>query len=339
MKAALFAYSRQGCRTAALLAAALSGDEIVCFCPERHLSPGFQPIPTPSSAVYAHAFNSCDALIFISSCGIAVRMIAPHIKSKTTDPAVVCIDEAGHFAISLLSGHLGGANALAAQISVILGAVPVITTATDIHKRFSVDSWAKKQGFSLSDMGLAKEVSAGILEKDIPFMTPYPVIGALPAGIRYGDHGPLGIYIGHEILSPFEKTLRLVPKNLTLGIGCRKGTAGSVIEKAVTAVLSAYRLDPAAVKQAASIDLKSGEPGLRDFCQDHGLPIIFFTPEELSAISGSFNASGFVKKITGVDNVCERAAVAAGGDLLVEKTAAEGVTVAVSIERTEIHFG
>ncbi len=333
----LFAYSKKGLETARRIGEGLSG-ELRFYAVERLAGDGFLPIPKPSSPLYEEAFASSEALVFISSCGIAVRSIAPYIKSKTTDPAVVVIDETGRFVISLLSGHIGGANALAERIAKSIGATPVITTATDSNGRFSVDQWAKTHGFAISDMGMAKAVSAAILEGDIPLKSDFPISGGLPPGLKAGD-GETGIYITYKTAEPFKNTLRLIPKCVVLGVGCRRGTPMKNIKNAVDTVLFENGIDPRAVKSAASIDLKKDEAGLLGYCREKGLPISFYSADELNAVEGDFTASGFVKSVTGVDNVCERAAMICADELIVKKTAENGVTVAAALIKTEVRFG
>lgn len=337
MRAFLFAYSKKGLETAKKAAACIDG-EAELFTVERLAGDGAKPIPKPSGDFYGERFASSDALIFVSSCGIAVRSIAPFIKSKTTDPAVVVIDETGRFVISLLSGHIGGANALAKRIADALGAVPVITTATDANGRFSVDSWAKTHGFAVSDMNAAKAVSAAILERDIPINSDFPILGKLPAGLIRGE-GETGVYITYKADEPFKTTLRLIPKCVVLGLGCRRGISKEAIETAVKTVLSENGIDPRAVKCAASIDLKKDEAGLIEYCREKGLPLSFHTAEELKTVPGEFTASDFVKEITGVDCVCERAALFGADKLIIKKTALEGVTVAAALVKTEVNFG
>lgn len=334
MKAAVFAYSRRGCETARRVLA-LCG-EARAFTPEKYRLPGFEVLKKP---VYGSCFSWAEAMIFVGSCGIAVREIAPFVKDKRTDPAVICIDEMGTFVIPLLSGHIGGANALARRLAAGLSATAVITTATDIHGKFSVDAWAAERGYRIGSMQAAKAVSAEILERDIPLCSDFPIAERLPAGVFSGNAGPIGICVTYRRQTPFENTLCIFPPVLHLGIGCRKNTSREAIRDAVNAVFQANRLDLRAVKRAASIDLKANEPGLLEYCREAGIPIVFYTAEQLQSVEGTFTPSAFVQKTTGVDNVCERAAMIGAENLIVRKTAMGGVTVAVAAENLEVRFG
>jgi cobalt-precorrin 5A hydrolase len=339
MKIAVFAYSRQGCKTARRVIAYFAGHEIQAYTMARFEEPGFGSITRPSKPFYGPIFSSVDAMVFVGSTGIAVREIAPHVRDKATDPAVVSIDELGRFCVPLLSGHIGGANDLALELANALDATPVITTATDINKRFSVDAWAARNGYEIASLSRAKAVSAAILEQDIPLQCDYPIMTKLPGGVILGDSGAVGIRISMYRDEPFERTLRLIPRILHLGIGCRKGTDISVIREAVDTVLKENNIDHRAVKCVASIDLKAEEAGLLAFCQEQKLPVLFFSAEELKAVPGEFTPSVFVQSITGVDNVCERAALIGAENLIVKKTARNGVTVALAEEHWEVHFG
>lgn len=336
MRAAIFAFSRQGCRTARRIMEAYPEMTWQSYTMERFSEAGFSPI---RPKCYGESFASSEALVFVGSCGIAVRKIAPFVRDKRTDPAVICVDELGTFVIPLLSGHIGGANAFARRIAEGLHATAVITTATDINCKFSVDTWATEHGCEISSMKLAKAVSAAVLEGDIPLKSDFPVTGNLPNGVIPGETGNLGIYLTVTDNEPFEHTLRLIPRRLHLGIGCRRGTEKEAIENAVMQVFRENHLDFRAVSRAASIDLKQNEEGLLSFCQEQNIPIRFYCAEELNAVSGDFTPSPFVKTVTGVDNVCERSALIGADHLIVKKTACHGVTVAVATEKWEVHFG
>lgn len=336
MKAAVFAFSRRGCQTARNIMAACLGVTWQSYTMERFCEADFAPI-TPKC--YGDCFASSELLVFVGSCGIAVRKIAPFVHDKRTDPAVICVDELGTFVIPLLSGHIGGANAFASKLADSLHATPVITTATDINRKFSVDTWATENGCTISSMKLAKAVSAAILERDIPLKSDFPVTGSLPNGVISGETGSLGIYLTASEKEPFDQTLRLIPKVLHLGIGCRRGTEKEAIERAVEQVFKENGLDFRAVQSAASIDLKKDEVGLLSFCKEQNIPIRFYSAAELEAVPGEFTPSPFVQQVTGVDNVCERAALLDAEKLIVRKTACHGVTVAVATEKWEVQFG
>ncbi len=306
---------------------------------EKYLEEGFAPVTKPSSELYGSLFSGCERLIFVGSCGIAVRHIAPFVKDKRTDPAVLCVDELGKFVISLLSGHIGGANELALMLADEIDAVPVVTTATDINGKFSVDAWAAKQGFVIGNIKKAKSVSAAILEHTVPVSCAFPVIGAYPPGTEPGEEGDTGIVIDCFIREPFRETLRLIPKNVHLGIGCRRGTDKEKIEKAVRSVFADNNLDLRSVKCAASIDLKADEEGLLAFCREMDFPVSFYSADELNAVEGDFTPSSFVKSVTGVNNVCERSALLGADKLIIKKTAMDGVTVAAAAEYLEVRFG
>ncbi len=338
MKAVLFAYSRQGCRTARRVMDCFSQAEIRAYTIQRFSEPGFLPLPHPSRPLYGEAFSWADTLIFIGSAGIAVREISPFVKDKRTDPAVLCIDERGGFAIPLLSGHIGGANALALRLAAALGATPVVTTATDINGKFSVDAWAARQGLFIADMQTAKSVSAAILEGPVPLVSDFPIATRLPSGVIAGEIGELGICISCQKKQPFARTLLLVPPLICLGIGCRRGISAEAVAAAVDAVLKERQIHPKAVRQVASINLKAEEEGLLAFCKKRGLPLAFYSADALRALPGSFTASERVFRVTGVDNVCERAAMMQANTLLIEKTVFNGVTVAAAVKSWEVRF-
>ena len=334
MNIAIFAYSRTGCKTARRICMALPEAEMLCYAVPRLAEPGFLPL---EKAVYGAAFSEMDALIFVGAAGIAVREIAPYVRDKRTDPAVLGLDERANFVIPLLSGHIGGANALARRLAAALGATAVVTTATDVNGKFSVDTWATERGCAISDMGLAKAVSAEILEHSVPFCSDFPIQGPLPDGLVLGESGELGIYVGYRCSAPFMHTLRLVPR--VLRVGCRRGISREAVEEAIGKVFAENRLDPAAILGVFSIDLKEHEPGLLAACAAHGWPAHFYSASQLQAVPGEFTGSDFVRAVTGVENVCERAAFLDAERLLVKKTACDGVTVAVAAEHWEADFG
>lgn len=336
MNAAVFAYSRTGIQTAKRVSRALHDMDVSLYTPAHLEEPGFLPI---EPSVYALEFSRRDALIFVGACGIAVREIAPYVRDKKTDPAVLVLDERARHVIPLLSGHIGGANRLALRLSSMLGADPVITTATDVNGKFAVDEFAARTGCAISDMQLAKAFAAGILERDLPLASAFPIVSPLPGGVYEAGSGALGVYIGCDVREPFQKTLRLIPKKLRVGLGCRRGVCASAITSAIRHVFAENRLDLRAISGVFSIDLKKDEPGLLMACRENGWSVSFYPAQTLQAVPGEFTASSFVASVTGVDNVCERAAMVGAEQLLVSKTAMDGVTVAVALMHWEVHFG
>ena len=336
MNAAIFAYSRAGCALARRVAAALDGAQVALYAVARLEEPGFLPI---RKDVYGAEFSKREALLFVGACGIAVREIAPYVRDKKTDPAVLVIDERAQHVIPLLSGHIGGANRLAMQLADTLGASAVLTTATDVNGKFAVDEFAARNGCAISDMQLAKAFAATILERDLPLASAFPIASNLPGGVYEASSGALGVYIGCDVCAPFDRTLRLIPKKLRVGVGCRRGIGKQAVDAAIRRVFGENRLDLRAISGVFSIDLKKDEPGLLQECLENGWPATFYSAQALQAVPGNFTKSEFVSSVTGVDNVCERAAMMQAQTLLVAKTALDGVTVAVGLEHWEVHFG
>ena len=328
MRTAIFAFTGRGKATARRVAGLMEG-ECALYAPARLAGEGFEAYAGGLPEFVAGVFD-WDALVFVGATGIAVRAIAPHVASKLSDPAVLCLDEGGRVVIPLLSGHIGGANRLAERLAKALGAVAVITTATDVNGRFSVDAWASERDMAISSMALAKRVSAQILEHDIPICADAPLPERLPEGLVPGEAGELGICVSTRRRQPFAQTLLLTPRKLVVGIGCRRGVEEARIAAAVERAFGDNGLCLSAVGGAASIDVKADEAGLQAFCRERGWPLRFYSAAALAAVPGEFTKSEFVKSTVGVDNVCERAALAGGGRLAVRKTALDGVTMAVA---------
>ena len=277
------------------------------------------------------AFPNAQALIFVGAAGIAVRAIAPYVKSKVQDPAVVVVDEKGQFAIPILSGHLGGANDLARKIAGLIGACPVITTATDVNRVFAVDEWAKRQNCHVANPEGIKLVSGKLLSgKEVTIRCPWKIQGTPPEPVQPGEEMP---DVNVDIYKTSQDGLCLVPRIAVLGVGCKKDTTCEALERAYQRLLEKYGLFSQAVCRICSIDLKKEEPGLLAFAQTHGWQLETYSAQELAAVPGAFSASGFVKSVTGVDNVCERSALlGSGGTLIIKKNAGDGITMAVAVE-------
>jgi len=304
-------------------------------------------------------FEDSDALVFVGAAGIAVRAIAPFIVSKRTDPAVLVTDERGTWVISLLSGHLGGANALTERVAAGIGAVSVITTATDVNGRFAVDVFAKENGLAITDMAAAKGISAAVLDGErIGLRSELPVKGELPAELYMVPDGtkkaetdasrPAAgwqIRVGiHRSAAAEGRTLWLVPQCLVLGVGCRRGKETAALVSFVREMLEREGICPEAVAAVASIDRKADEPAIRELAEFFGVPFVTFSAEQLMALVGDFASSAFVRAQVGADNVCERSAVlgaaadGAPGRLVIGRQARDGMTVAAAVRHRELYF-
>lgn len=315
----------------------------------------------------AEHFYDSEALIYIGATGIAIRGISEYLDSKMTDPAVISIDELGKFVIPLLSGHVGGANELALAISNKLGSTPVITTATDINGVFAVDSWAKENGYHISNPEAIKDISATLLAGgSVRIFSEFKICGNLPKGMDMGRKITQGLKSNHgkgttagrpsvdisykSEIKCGKPSLKIVPPVITAGIGCRKGVDEDTIKKVYEMALNNAGIHERAVFQICSIDIKAKELGLLKFCKSHGLPFYTYSAKELMQVEGEFTSSEFVKKKTGTDNVCERAAmlgsiISAGSgaiepneympqcQIVYRKFSQFGVTVAFSINR------
>lgn len=347
MKISMLCFSSTGQMTGNNLKEGLErkGHQVQLFSKSRYLPDSIEKSHTEWTE---EQFGKADALIYIGACGIAVRSIAPFLVSKKTDPAVLVTDECGNYVISLLSGHLGGANELTKEAAEVLGGIPVITTATDLHGAFAVDVFAKKNDCAIYPMTAAKEVSATLLAKEkVGFYSEIPWEGTLPEGlvlcnIEGGTDRPrTGIAVSiRSDVDPFEVTVHVVPHSVSLGMGCRKGKGEREILEAAENCLKECGISRLALETLASIDLKKEERGLLSLAESWQIPFLTFPEEELKEVTGTFTASEFVRSITGVENVCERSAVLASGHgtLIQKKISAEGVTAALAVRDRRICF-
>lgn len=295
-------------------------------------------------------FEECDALLFIGACGIAVRSIAPFIADKYKDPAVVVMDEDGENVISLLSGHIGGGNKLTYLTAGLLNSNPVITTATDLNKLFAVDLFAKKNGLHITDKLLAKEISATILNGEkVRFDSELLIKGDLPCELVERIYSPkqesygikVSIYKQNKGLSDTGmKELWLIPKTISIGIGCRRDIKAEELRHFVLSQLDSLNIDPRAVENIASIDLKQKENAILELCKTLEVPFLTYSGEKLMEVTGEYEASDYVRRVTGADNVCERAAKLASryGLILLKKTKGIGMTMAIALKEWRITF-
>ncbi len=296
MRTAIISLTANGARLAEKISAKVGGQT---FAKGRNF--------TKLADLVEEIFGKFDGLIFICAAGIAVRMIAPHIVSKLSDPAVIVIDERGQNVISLLSGHVGRANELALEIAKAIEANPVITTATDVEGRFSVDTVASRLGLFPEPKEAIKVINAAILRGEDVFVT---------AG---------------------DVRLNLIPQNLIAGVGCRRGTSSLKIFEAIQRACAMIHQPIERVKLLASVDVKKDEVGLVSLAEVMGLEIKFFTAAELQKKIDEYKLeeSKFVTRSVGVGNVCEAAALCCVDEarFALPKTAFKGVTVALLWEK------
>lgn len=283
-------------------------------------------------------FAERDALIFIMASGIAVRMVAPYLAGKDSDPAVLVMDDQGKWVIPLLSGHLGGANLLAQEISERIGAQAVVTTATDGKGLTAVDMLAIKNNWIIPDLDAAKKATAALLDGELISISSWgPMPKNLPAGyVRAVDTHDDGwrIVVTPYALQPGEKEVWLIPKCITLGMGCRKDIPFEAVYGLVEQSLQELGIDPRAVSRIASIDLKAKEPALLRLSEYLKVPLVTFSSEALTGIAAQFQQSEFVKNTTGVGAVSDPAGcMASGGRCLLPKQAGNGVTLSIWEDR------
>ncbi len=284
--------------------------------------------------VLAQAWHQYDSLVCIMATGIVVRSLAPLIRDKKSDPAIVVCDEQGRFAISLLSGHLGGANALARQLAALLQGQAVITTASDVLGHTALDLWADELQLTVADRhAFTRSMARLVNNGSVTLISDYP-LPALPADIRLLDkNDPAAARPDLRISCRMDDPgiTILYPKALVAGIGCNRNTPESEIQQALTEACAENRLALASVRHLTSIDLKNDEPGLLAFAEHNGYSLYFFNRDQLNGVEG-VSSSAAVLKATGARGVAEPAAVLAsyGGRLLVKKMKWQNVTIALA---------
>lgn len=275
-------------------------------------------------------FNRYDAHIFIMATGIVIRKIAPLIKSKDVDPAVVVIDEQERFVISLLSGHLGGANELASDLAQQFSLLPIITTSSDITGKIAIDTLSQKMNCEMENLEKAKNITSLIVDnKKVDIL--------LPKNVTFGENGNSE---GVVITSNKEniEVMRLYPKNLILGIGCRRGTLKEDILKAVDILMKKYNLSYKSIRKIATVDVKADEVGLIDASKELGHELIIIDRSEILTVENNFKGSEFVKKQIGVTCVSEPCAYLASnknGKFIEQKFIYNGITISIYEEKFE----
>ena len=363
---AIYALTPQGCSLARTLVPQLNA---ALYLPER-MAVEDEYTFTSLRECLEGTFSGYDEHIVIAATGIVVRCIAPLLRSKTTDPAVVVLDQQGQFAISLLSGHLGGANALARTVARHTGGTPVITTATDTEGLPSMDMLAQKAGCSISNVEAVKHVNGALVAGEPVWIddpadalelqqSPWNHLFTFDGGLSGGSCGTIVSWRTHALLQPEETVLLVHPPVLHLGVGCKKATSPEVLEQFVRQTLAEKGIAIESIKRIASVEAKADEPALHALKDRLRLPFTCFPAPLLDGIPVP-NPSAAPKQAVDTASVAEAAALAscaykaaphlsgplsaleqadtAGhihdkGKLVLEKIKGNGVTLAVALEK------
>ena len=374
MKLAIISFTENGIKLSKTVAKSLSGRKVTLYTKcSRYTAEDLkvQRVKESLQVWTAQRMAEGDALLFIGACGIAVRAIAPNLTDKLHDVPVLVMDEEGQYVIPILSGHVGGANELARELADLIDARPVITTATDVQKKFAVDLFAKRNHLEIMNKdGIAKvsakalagrQLTIAVRAQNIECYHPkfcevreedfteaenqllqeasmhkhdWEVCGVEPPLrlVPYVKNQQIDIVVSE---TPDNKNalIWLRPKRYVVGMGCRKNKDTEELLDFYMKTLEKAMVEPGEVYALASIDKKRDEPGLLAISERMRIPFFTYTAEELNRVGACVHSSEFVKAQVGVDNVCERAALAgceANGTLIYEKQAFDGMTIAIA---------
>lgn len=284
-------------------------------------------------------FNKYDAIVGIMATGILIRSIKDHIKSKTTDPAIIGIDEKGNFVISLLSGHLGGANKITQDIAEKINATPVITTATDVNRKIAIDTLANKFYWKIEDTKQILKFNKAVLDnqtielkvnkKEYSYLQTY-LKDKKEIKLIKSENESIEAKLSDEIL-------KITPKKIIIGIGARKNIPEEKVDYAIKNACNDLKLDINRINGLATIDVKKNEIGILKTAEKLNLPLeIIDTSRVKNFKSDVCSKSEFVNKVIGVNGVCEPCSLICAGEnskLIYRKTAFNGVTIAVAVSK------
>lgn len=374
MKLAIISFTENGIKLSKTVAKRLSRRKVTLYTKcSRYTAEDLkvQRVKESLQVWTAQRMAEGDALLFIGACGVAVRAIAPNLTDKLHDVPVLVMDEEGQYVIPILSGHVGGANELAREFADLMDARPVITTATDVQKKFAVDLFAKRNHLEIMNKdGIAKvsakalageQLTIAVRAKNIECYHPkfcevceedfteaenpllreasmhkndWKVCGVEPPLrlVPYVEDQPVDVVVS-EMPDNKNALIWLRPKRYVVGMGCRKNKDPEELLDFYMKTLEKAMVEPGEVYALASIDKKKDEPGLLAISERMRIPFFTYTAEELNRVGACVHSSEFVKAQVGVDNVCERAALAgcgANGTLIYEKQAFDGMTIAIA---------
>ncbi|HEY6674250.1 MAG TPA: cobalamin biosynthesis protein, partial [Rubrobacteraceae bacterium] len=290
----------------------------------------------PKEALAA-AWEECDQIVLFLATGAAVRLVAPLLGDKRRDPGVVCVDDAGRFAVALCGGHEGGANALAERIAETLGATPVVTTASDSLGVPALDSLGKRLGFEVEEGSDLAAVGAALVSGETVRLVSerrWP-LGPLPENVVLVEpkvwpeeiEPPL-LEISDRLLATPHLSVVYRPPSLVAGVGCTRGADAAEILDLLDSALHEAGLSQKSVAVLASVDVKSDEAGLLEAADALGVPLHFHSAEELAAVETP-NPSPVVAGAVGTPSVAEASVLVSGAELLLEKRKSANATVAI----------
>ena len=337
MKVAIISVSKKGYDLSFKLKELLDNDSTIIKCDIYHKD---------VKKTFNLLFYEYDAIIAIMASGILIRSISHLIESKTTDPAILNIDDNGNFVISMLSGHLGGANKLTSKIADLINATPVITTSTDVNKKLGIDVLAKDLYLSIDNTKEILYFNKSILDgKKVLFTVNSE--GKYDYLYDYLNNNTLEIDVSINFSSRIKNgeieaecnshKILLKPRKIVFGIGCRRGKSCKKINEAVSIVLSELNIHPSRINMLSSAEIKKDEIGLVELSKSLDIPINFVDLDRLKLFkSNDVQKSDFVMSKFGICGVCEPSAlITAGFDskLIYKKTAFDGVTISVALSK------
>lgn len=296
-------------------------ENIDIYTMKKFSEEGLFEIENSLAETVGNIFKKYYGIIFITAMGIAVRVISPYIQKKDIDPCILVVDENGNFIIPILSGHLGGGNELASKIATKIKALPLITTSSDISGKIAVDTLATKINGRLKDLESAKKVTSLIVAGEkVQIKVPDNISDENPSGV---------ILISNK--ENIEMT-QIIPKNIVIGIGCKKGSSKEKIIFAIKDILKELNISNKAIRVIGTVDVKKDEIGIIESAKYFDVPLKIIQRDEIKKIQDRFEKSEFVEKIIGVTSVsapCSVLSSEKNGKLLIEKKRYEGVTLSV----------
>lgn len=326
---AIVAITKHGVEMARDLAQKFPGTDLYYmskFARGDEESRGIQLFTNSVRMLFPALWPAYKGLIIIISLGAVVRMIAPLLEDKKKDPGVVVVDDRGENVISVLSGHLGGANELAREVAAVMGARPIITTASDVQKTIPVDLFGRRFGWEWDSAEKLTPVSASVVNEERvavvnesgerdwwmhdtplpPSIQEYPTIAEAQAA-----EPQAALVVTHRLLQPEEQSILdngvlYRPKVIVLGMGCNRGTSAEEIEAVIKETLDELQFSIKSVKALATIELKKDEAGLIAVCKKYGWPFVWYSPEQLNQAAIE-DPSETVFKYTGAYGVSEPA--------------------------------